>query len=76
MNDNQLKILFGKRVKSIRISHKFTQAQLAEKIGCSVEYISRIERGLASPSFDSISKLADALGVTAKTLFDFTDKSS
>jgi transcriptional regulator with XRE-family HTH domain len=50
-----------------------TQESLAEKAGISPEYISRIERGNTSPSFETISRVAEALRVRVKTLFDFSD---
>jgi transcriptional regulator with XRE-family HTH domain len=50
-----------------------TQESLAEKAGISPEYISRIERGNTSPSFETIFRVAEALQVRVKTLFDFSD---
>lgn len=61
----------GKRVKEIRKAAKLTQEKLAEKTGLSVEYVSRIERGLAQPSFRTVDLMADALNVTAKDFWDF-----
>lgn len=61
----------GKRIKDIRKAAELTQERLAEKAGLSVEYISRIERGLAQPSFSTIDLLAEALNVTAKDFWDF-----
>ena len=40
-----------------------TQAQLAECVGIKREALSRIERGLHSPSIDTIGKIAAALGL-------------
>jgi transcriptional regulator with XRE-family HTH domain len=60
MQPDKLQVSFGKRVRSLRRSNDFTQEQLAATIGCSTEYISRIERGLASPSFEILSALANA----------------
>lgn len=37
----------------------------------SVEQISFIERGISGASFGSLSKLAEALNVSVKDLFDF-----
>ncbi len=64
--------LFGKQVKLIRRTKKLTQAQLAEIVGLSVNYISQIETGEASPTFQTIKKLSEGLGVEIKELFDFT----
>ncbi len=69
----QVRIRFGKRVKELRRARQFTQAQLAEKTNFSVNYISDIETGKASPSFEAIVALADALATDIKSLFDFQD---
>lgn len=63
--------LVGRRVREIRKAAKLTQERLAEKAGLSVEYISRIERGVAQPSFKTLEAMADALNVTAKDFWDF-----
>jgi transcriptional regulator with XRE-family HTH domain len=49
-----------------------TQEKLAEKCDLSPEYISHIERGKASPSFDVIAGLSVELGVSPGSLFDFS----
>lgn len=61
----------GKRIKQIRKAAKLTQERLAEKTGLSVEYISRLERGMSQPSFKTFEALAKALNVNAKDFFDF-----
>ena len=66
-----LRELFGKRLVELRHVHGITQAQLAEKIGVTVEFISLMERGINSPSFDTLEKLANAIGVEVYELFLF-----
>ena len=61
----------GKRIKQIRKAARLTQESLAEKAGLSVEYISRLERGLSQPSFKTLEALAKSLNVNAKDFFDF-----
>jgi transcriptional regulator with XRE-family HTH domain len=65
------KQLFGKRIKQLRRSQKLTQAELAEKISLSVNYVSQIETGVASPTFETIVKLSQGLQVELKALFNF-----
>ncbi len=65
------KLLFGKRVKHLRRIKKLTQAQLAEITNLSVNYISQIETGQASPAFETVVRLANSLDVEIKELFDF-----
>lgn len=73
MQPDKLKTLFGKRIRSLRRIRDLTQEQLAEAVGCSAEYISRIERGMVSPSFETLSAIANALHVGVSALFDFSE---
>jgi transcriptional regulator with XRE-family HTH domain len=68
---NALKRSFGRRIRCLRKAGDITQERLAESVGCSTEYISRIERGIVSPSFAVIARLAEALDVQPHALFDF-----
>ena len=45
---------------------------LAERTGVSAPYITQIEVGKRTPSLDIVEKLAAALGVEYKTLFETT----
>ena len=72
MNESKLKDRFGKRVQSLRHIRGLTQEHLAERTGLSVEYISKVERGLASPSFRTIAGLSNVLDVPVLELFDFS----
>jgi transcriptional regulator with XRE-family HTH domain len=53
--------ILGSYIRKIRIDKGFTQQQLADKLGLDFQYISRIERGLISPTLYWISDLAKAL---------------
>ncbi|MCK5594720.1 helix-turn-helix transcriptional regulator [bacterium] len=71
-----LRELFGKRLRSIRLTKGLTQEGLAEKAGLHSTYIGIIERGKQSASLDTIEKLADALGVEEDTFFSFASRQS
>lgn len=73
---SNLHILFGQRVRMLRERRGKTQAQLAERIGVTEQYIGMIERGRSSPSFAVIQKLCHALGVTAARLFQHPSERS
>lgn len=60
--------LFGEKVRVKRKKCGFSQEKLAEKAGLSTVFISRIERGIESPSLDSIVKIAKALDVRVRDL--------
>lgn len=60
---------FGANLRHQRKAKSLTQAELAERVGISTEMISKVERGIASPSFPTIEKLADVLGVPEVVFF-------
>jgi transcriptional regulator with XRE-family HTH domain len=51
----------GLRVLERRQLVGWTQASLAERVGISVETVSRLERGAAMPSIERLSQIAHAL---------------
>lgn len=51
-----------------------TQAEIAEKANLSIDSISRIERGDRSPSFESLERIAAALGTDPVQLLNFEGK--
>ncbi len=66
-----IKKLLGQRIAALRRSKNLSQEDLAEKSGYSVEFISLVERGVNAPSVSGLEKIAKALGVEIKDLFDF-----
>jgi transcriptional regulator with XRE-family HTH domain len=65
--------LFGRRLKVLRKANKLNQAELAEKVGIETKYLSNIETGRRSPSFEKTVSLARALEVPMSDLFSFGD---
>jgi transcriptional regulator with XRE-family HTH domain len=68
---SQLREKFGQRVRWLRGEHGLTQEQLAERAGISVDFLSLIERGRSSPSFENLAELAEALEISVAALFSF-----
>jgi transcriptional regulator with XRE-family HTH domain len=64
----------GKRIAELRRAKKLTQEQLAEAVGCSVEFISLVERGVNAPSVAGLEKFSKVLKVEVKELFTFEEK--
>lgn len=66
--------LLGRRIATLRKCSGFTQEQLAEAAGYSVEFISLVERGVNSPTVAGIERIAQVLEVEAKELFSFDEE--
>lgn len=47
---------------------------MAEVLGCSVEFISLVERGVNAPSVAGLGRFAKVLKVEVKELFNFEEK--
>lgn len=58
----------GQRVRSIRISQGLTQAQLAESLDLSINFISEVENGKKGLSQDTICKICDVYDASADYL--------
>lgn len=74
MADNPLrdrKYKFGRYIQLLRQKRGLTQEVFAEKLGMSITYVSYLEIGKYSPSFKTLFKIADVLGVKVKDLFTF-----
>lgn len=63
----------GQRIATLRREQKLSQERLAEATDYSVVFISMIERGVNAPSIDGCEKIAKALKVKVKDLFDFDE---
>ena len=66
-----IKKLFGKRIKEIRIRRGLTQEVLAEKIGVGQRNLSKIEYGSNFVTSETLTNILSALNVEAKELFNF-----
>ena len=69
MSKNAIYEKIGKRVKEAREKSEMTQADLAEKVGVSVTYISSIERGLSFPRGEVFVEILNALNISADFVF-------
>jgi len=70
MIDGQgLRILLGKRIQLYRKHWQLSQAALAERADISITFLSQIERGVKYPTSETLSRIANALGVEVCELF-------
>jgi transcriptional regulator with XRE-family HTH domain len=65
-----IKKSLGKRIAALRKKAGFTQEKLAEEADYSVEFISFVERGINAPSVEGCARIANALKVRVRDLFD------
>jgi transcriptional regulator with XRE-family HTH domain len=63
MNAIEVRSTLAKNIKAFRGHKNWSQADLAEKSGLSIVYLSDIERGNKWPYLDTLVKLADAFKV-------------
>ena len=65
MEHYEKKISFlGENIQTIRKHKGMKQQELADKIGINMQSLSKIERGVNYPTFDTLEKIMDVLGVT------------
>ena len=60
----------GMKLKQLREEKRYTLKMLADITGLSIGFISQVERGQTDPSLASLKKLAAALGISLRDLFD------
>lgn len=69
-----LKVLFGQKLKKLRIERGLTQEALAEKVNLNPRQISKIETGEHLPSASTIEKFCEVLNILPQELFSFNTK--
>jgi transcriptional regulator with XRE-family HTH domain len=67
--DPNLERFLGLAIRQERQRQALTIAEIAERTGLSRGMLSKIENGQASMSLDSLSRIANALGVSLASLF-------
>jgi len=67
-------IELGVRVRGLRSRAGLTIKQVAERGGISPSAISKIENNLLSPTYDTITRLAEGLGIDISELFSSARK--
>jgi transcriptional regulator with XRE-family HTH domain len=64
----------GQRIADLRKNRRRTQAQFAKALGCSVEFVSLVERGVNAPTVARLGDFAKALKVEVVDLFTFAGR--
>lgn len=63
-------VSIGRRIKATREAAYITQEQLAHAVGCTVQHISAIERGVKTPSLEMFIMIANVIGVSTDYLLE------
>jgi len=69
MKEKKLKSVLGKNIKIFRLRRQFSQADLAEKAGISITFLSNIERGNNYPQAGTLCNIANSLEIEIWELF-------
>ncbi len=62
--------ILGEIFKEYRLKNSLTQEKIAEKLGISVKYISRIENGTGGVKVETLVNYMNILGISPNTIFE------
>lgn len=62
--------ILGEIFKEYRIKNKLTQEKIAEKLGISVKYISRIENGTGGVKVETLVNYMNILSISPNVIFE------
>ncbi len=62
--------MFAENIRLLRIEHRLTQDELAQKIGVSRSTVSAWENGKTEADFKTLARLRDLFDVTYEELLD------
>ncbi len=66
----------GSKIKELRKSQGLTLAELSGKAGVSASFLSQIENGKQTPTVVTLKKIADALKIPVKEVFNLHQETS
>ena len=61
----------GKHLRHVRESHGLMQKELASRAGLDRSYISKLERGLVDPTFNTLLKIAKSYELSVGNLLNY-----
>ena len=67
--NNTILEIIGNNIKTIRLSKRITQEQIAEKLNRSVNFVSLIELGKSGMSVQTIVDLCNILDISTESIF-------
>ena len=72
MKEIALKV--GARIRYFRTLKELSQEKLALEAGINPAFLGHLERGLKSPTVDTLAKISEALNITLSKLLDFEEE--
>jgi transcriptional regulator with XRE-family HTH domain len=66
--------IFGPHLRGLRTERGLTQTELADRSRSNLQFISKLERGVTSPSLGMLLRLAEALECRVVDLVDVFDR--
>lgn len=72
-DDKDINVLFGLKLRQIRINKHMSQEEFAFHVGLHRTYIGQVERAEKNITLKNIGKIAEALNIDLKELFNFDD---
>lgn len=73
---HSFRIKLGIAIRRTRESRSLSLRQFGAMVGLSYPFLSQVERGISSPTVDSLVRIADGLGVDVGDLFLFEKKAN
>ena len=70
INKADIDKIIGDTFKEYRLKSKLTQEKVAERLGISVKYISRIENGTGGVKVETLVNYMNILGISPNIIFD------
>lgn len=73
MSDVSITNAVGKRVRQLRTARNLSQESLALSAGISTNYLGQVERGVKTPTVETIYKICGALDIALPEFFILED---
>ncbi|HYI08459.1 MAG TPA: helix-turn-helix transcriptional regulator [Thermoanaerobaculia bacterium] len=66
--------IFGPHLRELRLARGLTQTELAERSNTNTMFISKLERGVTTPTIGTLLRLANALECSVVDLVEVFDR--
>ncbi len=70
MDNSDIKVLFGNRIRALRKLRGWSQEEFALRVNMDRSYVGGVERGERNISLENICRMSAGLGVPTSELFE------